>query len=41
MLAAAFQNLRDEGTQAASRLFHASNLYLGVLYLLMILDGTF
>ena len=41
MLAAAVQNLRDEGTQAASRLFHASNLYLGVLYLLMILDGTF
>lgn len=41
MLWAALQNLRDDGTQAASRLFHGSNIYLGVLYLLMIFDGGF
>src|SRR5690606_3438335 len=39
ILALAVQNLRDRSMEAASRLFHGSNAYLGVLYLLMILDG--
>ncbi|REJ32216.1 MAG: protoheme IX farnesyltransferase [Bacillota bacterium] len=41
MLATAVQTLREEGTSAAWRLFHWSNLYLGVLYLLMIIDDGF
>ncbi|HEX6988982.1 MAG TPA: UbiA family prenyltransferase, partial [Bacillota bacterium] len=39
MLWTAVDTLREQGTRAAWRLFHWSNLYLGVLYLLMILDG--
>lgn len=38
LLLLAFRNLRDHGLQEAARLFHTSNIYLGMLYLLLIID---
>ena len=39
LLVLAVRNLRDEGLATAARLFHTSNGYLALLYLLLILDS--